>query len=168
MAATHVDEIKAEAAKAHKDATLRERLFDDMQAANKETAVRSAWVLTHLPASDNCHIERHREPLSRLAVTTENISLRRLTLALLERLDWRTAGDDVPEHYMVLLDFCLLHMMLADEPYGVRALCMKLAYQISLPYAELLNELRQSLLLLQPSELGPGVRHTRNKILNSL
>ena len=101
-------------------------------------------------------------------MTTENISLRRLTLALLERLDWRTAGDDVPEHYMVLLDFCLLHMMLADEPYGVRALCMKLAYQISLPYAELLNELRQSLLLLQPSELGPGVRHTRNKILNSL
>ena len=60
------------------------------------------------------------------------------------------------------------HMMMPDEPYGVRSLCMKLAYTLSLPYPELLEEVRQSLLLIEPSELGSGVRHTRNKILKSL
>lgn len=168
MVKTHVDEIKALAGKAHKDAKLRERLFDDMCVPNQETAVRSAWVLTHLPTADNCHIACHRERLIRLAVSVDNTSLRRLSLALLERLDWQTAGEDVPDHYLMLLDYCLLHMMMPEEPYGVRALCMKLAYQISLPYAELLNELRQNLLLLQPSELGAGVRHLRDKIVGKL
>ena len=45
---------------------------------------------------------------------------------------------------------------------------MKLAYKISLPFPELLDELRQSLLLIEPSDLGAGVRCTRNKILKSL
>ena len=74
----------------------------------------------------------------------------------------------MPEYYVTLLDFCMEHMMMPDEPYGVRSLCMKLSYTLSLPYPELLEEVRQSLLLIEPSELGSGVRHTRNKILKSL
>ena len=86
---------------------------------------------------------------------------------LLERLEWgREALDD--ERYVRLLDFCLEHMVLADEPYGIKSLCMKIAYQMCRHYQELKEELRQSLLLMEPSELGTGVRHTRNKILGEM
>ena len=60
------------------------------------------------------------------------------------------------------------HMMMIDEPCGVRSLCMKLAYKLSLPYPELMGELRECLQMIEPTELGAGVRHTRNKILNTL
>ncbi|MBP5535539.1 MAG: hypothetical protein J6X62_01970 [Bacteroidales bacterium] len=166
MATMHIDEIKAIARRAHNNATKREGLFDAIQSTNREVAVQSAWALTHLPKGDNEHIARHREALVVLATTTHDTSLRRITMALLERLDWQSIEvDDTPAYYITLLDFCFEYMMRADEPYGVRSLCMKLAYKISQPYPELLGELRQSLLLIEPSELGAGVRHTRNKLL---
>ncbi len=162
----HIDEIKTIARRAHDSAAVREGLFDTMQGDDREEAVHSAWALTHLPKEDNGHIARHREALVELAITTPDTSLRRITMALLERLDWQSAEvDDTPAYYIALLDFCMEHMMRTDEPYGVRSLCMKLAYKISQPYPELLGELRQSLLLIEPSELGAGVRHTRNKLL---
>lgn len=163
MATMHVDEIKALARKAHSVPQLRERLFADMRGDDRDAAVHAAWALTHLPKDDNEIIAMHRETLTHGAITTADTSLRRLSLALLERIDW--ADDNPPEYYMRLLDFCLEHLMRRDEPYGVRSLCMKIAYKLSLPYPELQEELRQSLLLLEPSELGAGVLHTRNKLL---
>lgn len=169
MATIHIGEIKAIAQKAHCDATLRESLFADMQSSERETAVQAAWALTHLPAIDNCHIDAHRETLVSLAISTPDVSLRRITLTLLERLDWQASNvDETPEYYVALLDFCFEHLLLPDETYGVRSLCMKLAYKISLPFPELLDELRQSLLLIEPTDLGAGVRHTRNKLLKQL
>lgn len=166
MPTLHIDDIKAIARRAHDDAAERERLFAAMRGDDREEAVHAAWALTHLPKGDNDHIARHREALTALATTTPDTSLRRISLALLERIDWTvTDPDEVPEYYVKLLDFSMEHMMMPDEPYGVRALCMKLAYTLSLPYPELLEELRQSLLLIEPTELGAGVRHTRNKIL---
>jgi len=43
-----------------------------------------------------------------------------------------------------------------------------LAFTLCSPYPELREELRQSLLLLEPSNLGAGVNHTRNKVLKAL
>lgn len=169
MAAIHIDEIKAIAQRAHNDAALRESLFADMQGKEREAAVQAAWALTHLPKTDNQHIDAHREALVNIAISTPDVSLRRITLTLLERLDWQAScADETPEYYVALLDFCFEHLSLPDETYGVRSLCMKLAYKISLPFQELLDELRQSLLLIEPSDLGAGVRSTRNKILKSL
>ena len=167
MATIHIDEIKARARRAHEDTAVREAYFTAMLESDRNEAVNAAWTLTHLPKSDDKHIATHREAMVELATTTPDTSLRRITLALLERIDWHF--DKEPSaYYMALLDFCFSHMMRPDEPYGVRSLCMKLAYRLSLPYPELLEELRQSLLLIEPSELGAGVRHTRNKILKSL
>jgi 3-methyladenine DNA glycosylase AlkD len=64
-----------------------------------------------------------------------------------------------------LLDFCLGHLMDPSEAVGVRALCAKLAYLQCRHYPELLGELRQSLLMLDPALLKPGLKHIRNKIL---
>ena len=169
MSTLHINDIKAIAKQAHDSITVREGLFAAMHGDDRDEAVHSAWALTHLPKTDTPHIAKHREELTCLAITTPDTSLRRITLALLERLDWTMDDiDDVPRYYVDLLDFSMEHMMMPDEPYGVRSLCMKIAYTLSLPYPELLEELRQSLLLIEPTELGAGVRHTRNKILKSL
>ena len=169
MSTLHIDDIKAIARRAHDSATYRDSLFEAMLGADRDEAVHSAWALTHMPKTDNCYIAEHRVQLTNLAITTPDTSLRRITLSLLERIDWSVPNpDDVPEYYVALLDFSMEHMMMADEPYGVRSLCMKLAYTLSLPYPELLEEVHQSLLLIEPSELGSGVRHARNKILKSL
>lgn len=166
MATIHIDEIKAIARRAHGDEKACEELFDAVFGGERDAAVNAAWALTHLPREDNGRIAAHREKLTRLALATKDVSLRRITLTLLERLDWTTAADEVPDYYMQLLDFCFEKMMSISEPYGVRSLCMKLAYKISQSYPELVDEVRQSLLLLEPSDLGSGVRCTRSKILS--
>lgn len=169
MATMHIGEIKAIARRAHDNATVREGLLDDMQGSNRDEAVHAAWALTHLPKEDNVYIAAHREEMVRQAITTVDTSLRRIILTLLERIDWSVKDkENVPQYYVELLDYCIEHMMMPEEPYGVRSLCMKLAYRLSLPYPEILDEVRKSLLLIEPTELGAGVRHTRNKILAKL
>lgn len=159
----HIGEIKAMARQAHDDAAAREGLFEALQDYDRDESVHAAWALTHLPKEDNIHIAAHREELVMLATTTPDTSLRRITLSLLERLEW-----DVEEVRTDLLDFCLEHLLLPDEPYGVRALCIKLAYKQCRHYPELCGELKQCLLLMEPTDLGAGVKHTRNKILKNL
>lgn len=161
MATMHIDEVKTLAQSAHRDAKVREELFAEALADVGRPSSLAAWVLTHLPQADNVHIDAHREGLLQVALKTEDTSLRRISLALLERLEWEDAD-------VRLLDFSLDHMMRPDEPYGVRSLCMKLAYEQCRHYPELKEELRQALLLIEPDELGAGVRHTRNKILKML
>ena len=104
-----------------------------------------------------------RARLADYASATPDTSMRRLAMVLLDRLEWSV--DDVRTD---LLDFCLDHMMLPDEPYGVKALCIKLAYLQCRHYPELKAELRQALLLMEPEELGAGVKHTRKKTLERL
>lgn len=159
----HIDEIKTMAMEAHRDAVRRDGLFASMLHGEGREAYYAAWALTHLPPSDNQYIAVHREALVQLAISTPEVPLRRLSMVLLERLEWTV--DDVRTD---LLDFCLEHMMLPEEPYGVKALCMKQAYQQCRHYPELCAELKQSLLLMEPSELGSGVKHTRGKILKML
>ncbi|MBR4506343.1 MAG: hypothetical protein IKP21_06180 [Bacteroidales bacterium] len=159
----HIDNIKALAQSAHNNPDERERLFSAILGGEGKDAYYAAWALTHLPTSDNIYINMYRARLTDFAIATPDTSMRRLALALLERLEWTV--DDIRTD---LLDFCLEHMMLPSEPYGIKALCIKLAYQQCRHYPELKAELRNALLLLEPSELGAGVKHTRKKTLERL
>ena len=163
MSSLRIDDIKAIANEAHRDKGCRDGLFDAMLGGEGKEASNAAWALTHLPAEDNKYIDEHRDALVGLAISTPEVPIRRLSMVLLERLEWGI--DDVRTD---LLDFCLEHMLLPDEPYGVKALCIKLAYQQCRHYPELKEELRQCLMLMEPTELGTGVKHTRGKILKLL
>lgn len=158
-----INDIKFLAKRAHEKEQLREELFSLMQTASGHKASDAAWALTHLPKDDNLHINKHRDELVMLAINTSEVPLRRLSMTLLERLEWGI--EDVRTD---LLDFCLQRMMRSDEPYGVRSLCVKLGYMQCRHYPELLDELKQSLLMMEHTEMGTGLRHTRNKILKLL
>lgn len=151
------------AQEAHRDKACRDGLFSAMLGGEGKEASNAAWALTHLPDADTIYINEYRDALVKLAVTTPEVSLRRLSMTLLERLEWGR-GDVRTD----LLDFCMQRMIRNDEPYGVRALCVKLAYAMCRHYKELQEELRQNLLLMERTEMGSGLRHTRVKILDRL
>ncbi|MBR4804353.1 MAG: hypothetical protein IK032_06910, partial [Bacteroidales bacterium] len=126
-------------------------------------SAEAAWILTHLPNTDNNAIDEYRLQLTETAMSTMNVSLRRLTLALLERLQWNE--QDIRSDF---LDFCFERMLNNDETYGVRALCIKIAYAQCRHYVELREELRISLSLIEPETIGSGLKHCRNKTLQQL
>ena len=163
MSSLRIGDIKAMAQKAHRDKECRDGLFEAMLSGKGKEASNAAWALTHLPDEDNQYIDEHRDELVRLATSTSEVPVRRLSMTLLERLEWGI--DDVRTD---LLDFCLERMVMNEEPYGVRSLCIKLAYMMCRHYPELKAELRQSLLLMERTEMGSGVRHTHGKVLRLL
>ena len=148
-------DIHALALQAQQDNRLLQQLFATTLSGQGREARYAAWTLTHLPPSTNPAIAAHRDPLVTLALTTPDSSLLRLTLNLLARLTWQT--DNIRTD---LLDFCLAAIPNPRQPYGVRALCIKLAWQQCRHYPELAAELRQTLLLLDPADLKPGLKHT--------
>lgn len=120
-------------------------------------ARNAAWVLTHKPLSEIRMLPPDR--LIDLALTTSDTSLRRLVLCLVEKLPMSQE-----EMRTDLLDFCLLHMRLPQEPPGVQALCMKLAHSMCSPYPDLVREFQETLSIMQPELYKPGVRHLINKM----
>lgn len=160
MESLHIDDVKALAMSAHGNAGVRRSLFADALEGEGRASANALWALTHLPSQDDVFIAEHRQGLTALALEAADATRRRLALTLLERLEWGVDQVDT-----ALLDFCLGHLMDPSEAVGVRALCAKLAYRQCRHYPELLGELRQSLLMLDPALLKPGLRHVRNKIL---
>jgi hypothetical protein len=91
-------------------------------------------------------------------MTTPDTPLRRLTLCLVEKQP--ILEEEINTDF---LDFCLLHMRLIQEPPGVQALCMKLAYRMCSFYPELMHEFQVNLSIIQPELLKPGVKHLIKK-----
>ena len=128
-------------------------LYDgDMRVARN-----AAWVLTHKPVSQIRTLPYN--DLIDLTMSTPDTPLRRLVLNLVEK-------QEITEESMRtdFLDFCLLHMRLPQEPPGVQALCMKLAYSMCSHYPELLHEFQVTLDIMQPEQHKPGVEHLIAKL----
>lgn len=132
-------------------------LLTCLDDADIRMARNAAWVLTHKPLSEIRMLPPDR--LIDLALTTSDTSLRRLVLCLVEKIPMSQEGMRTD-----LLDFCLLHMRLPQEPPGVQALCMKLAHSMCSPYPDLVREFQETLSIMQPELYKPGVRHLINKM----
>ncbi|MBO4600345.1 MAG: hypothetical protein J5641_06360 [Bacteroidales bacterium] len=128
------------------------QLYDNIFGTDNRVARNAAWALTHKPASELIPLPQDR--LVDFALSTPDTSLRRLTLALIER-----QGIKEEDMRTDLLDFCLRHMVLLDEPSGIQALCLKLAYQMCGYYPELMREFEETLNLMQPESYKAGMRH---------
>ena len=95
------------------------------------------------------------------AIRTENSSIRRLSLNIIERLEM--SEEDLRTDF---LDFCLDHMMDVEEFPGVQAVCMKLAYRMCKFYPELMDELKRTLEAMDIDYYKPAVKCARNRILS--
>lgn len=140
-------------------ADLYRLLFDD----EKRVSDNAAWVLTHISRNDRKFLEAHRDELIDKSLHTSSVTKQRLILRLLV---------DIPFPESALrtdfLDYCLQGIPDINIPYGVRSLCMKLAFMQCRHYPELLGELRSILELMEPQSLSSGLVCARRNVLASI
>jgi len=123
---------------------------------------RSAlWGLTKASDKELSQLQVLLDELIDQAMHTENSSVRRLTLNIIERLE--LTEDRLRTDF---LDFCMEHMVAGDEFPGVQTLCMKLAYRMCGFYPELKEEFKRIIEAMEIDYYKPAVIGLRNKILN--
>ena len=123
---------------------------------------RSAlWGLTKASKTELTPLQALLNKLMDQAMNTDNSSVRRLTLNIIERL---TIGEkDLRTDF---LDFCFEHMISFDEFPGIQSVCMKLAYRLCEFYPELKDELIRTLDAMDIGYYKPAVKGVRSRILS--
>ena len=123
---------------------------------------RSAlWGLTKASNEELSQLQVQLNELTDQAMQTENSSVRRLSLNIIERL--KIDEEDLRTDF---LDFCLEHMVSIEEYPGIQTLCMKLAYRMCNYYPELMGELKRTIEAMEIDYYKPAVKGLRKKILS--
>ena len=128
----------------------------------KYRVARSAlWGLTKATDEELSVLQVLLNELIDQAMNTDNSSVRRLTLNIIERLTLEE--DDLRTDF---LDFCFNHMLNLEEPSGIQSICMKLACRMCRFYPELMDELRRTLEGMEIEYYKPAIKCIRKRILN--
>ena len=123
---------------------------------------RSAlWGLTKATDKELSELQTILNELINQVMQTDNSSVRRLTLNIIERL--KMDEDDLRTDF---LNFCLEHMVSFEEFPGIQTLCMKLAFRMCSFYPELMDELKRTLEAMEIGYYKPAVKCLRQRILN--
>jgi hypothetical protein len=136
--------------------SFAEYLFDDDGRVRRH----AAWVLTKCSDDELLRLLPLQQRLTDLALQTDDSSLCRLTLHLLERMPMEKESMRTD-----LLDFCLSHMQLPNEFPGVQTLCMKIAHRACSAYPELTAEFRRILENWNEAYYTPAILGLRRKLL---
>ena len=135
----------------------RRYVFD----SDYRVARSSLWGLTKATGEELSELQVILNELIDQAMQTENSSVRRLTLNIIERL--KMDEDDLRTDF---LDFCFEHMVSIEEFPGILTLCMKLAYRMCSYYPELKDELKRTLGAMEIEYYKPAVKCLRKRILS--
>ncbi len=127
----------------------RRYIFD----SDYRVARSALWGLTKATNEELSDLQVILNELIDKAMQTENSSVRRLTLNIIERLTLEE--DDMRTDF---LDFCFEHMVSIEEYPGIQTLCMKLAYRMCTFYP--------ALEAMEIDYYKPAVKGLRKKILS--
>ena len=119
------------------------------------------WGLTQATNEELSALQVILNDLIDQAMKTDNSSVRRLTLNIIERL--KIDKDDLRTDF---LDFCFEHMLNLEEPSGIQSICMKLACRMCRFYPELKDELKRTLEGMEIEYYKPAIKCIRKRILN--
>jgi hypothetical protein len=119
------------------------------------------WGLTKAKDEELSELKVIYNELIDQAMQTENSSVRRLTLNIIEKL--KMDEDDLRTDF---LDFCFEHMVSIEEFSGTQTLCMKLAFRMCTFYPELMDELKRTLEAMEIDYYKPAVKCLRKRILS--
>ena len=123
---------------------------------------RSAlWGLTKASKEELSQLQVILDKFINQAMQTDNSSVRRLSLNVIERLVMNE--NDLRTDF---LDFCFEHMMDVEEYPGIQSVCMKLAFRMCKFYPELMDELKRTLEAMEIDYYKPAVKCVRSRILN--
>ena len=135
----------------------RRYIFD----SDYRVARSALWGLTKATNEELSDLQVILNELIDKAMQTENSSVRRLTLNIIERLTLEE--DDMRTDFLV---FCFEHTVSIEEYPGIQTLCMKLAYRMCTFYPELMDELMRTLEAMEIDYYKPAVKGLRKKILS--
>ncbi len=141
----------------------KEELFRVMMDDEGRAGGNAAWVFSHFSEADNEWLFSKQQELIEAVMHTESITKRRIMMTLLERQPFTKEGFRAD-----YLDFCLEHMAMLEEPYGIRALCMKQAFVQCSLVPELLPELEATLRLMDDNFLSSGLRTAKRNVLKKI
>lgn len=131
-----------------------------MHDEDYQVARNALWGLTKATNTELSQLQPLLDDLINLAMTHDNSSVRRLTLNVIERLQF--TEDNLRTDF---LDFCIAHMIDANEFPGIQSLSMKLAYRMCSFYPELKEELIRTLEAMDPAYYSPAATSVRRRIL---
>ena len=149
--------VKLLAAQLRRDDAGKAALFALLDDADKRVADNAAWLLSHIAGRGDAFFGTpRRQVLRTAAMRTGDDTLRRLLLTVLYAV-----GSDPAETEPAVdfLDFCLAGVA-STLPAATRALCLKLALRICLPYPELRTELRMVMAQAEDGEVPPALAAT--------
>ncbi len=129
--------------------------------ADYRVARSALWGLTKASDDELSQLQVLLNELIEQAMQTENSSVRRLTLSIIEQLE--LTEDNLRTDF---LDFCMEHMVAGDEFPGVQTLCMKLAYRMCNFYPELMEEFKRVVDAMEIDYYKPAVKGLRARILS--
>ena len=66
------------------------------------------------------------------------------------------------------IDYCIAKITACSQPYGVRALCIKLAWEQMKFHQELLAELKLALEMLEQETLSPGLASAKRQVMKKM
>ena len=135
----------------------RRYIFD----SDYRVARSALWGLTKATNEELSALQVILNELIEQAMQTDNSSIRRLTLNIIERL--KMNEEDLRTDF---LDFCFEHMVSIEEFPGIQTLCMKLAYCMCTFYSELMDELKRTLEAMEIDYYKPAVKCLRIRILS--
>ena len=135
----------------------RRYIFD----SDYRVARSALWGLTKATDKELSALQALLNELINQAMQTDNSSVRRLTLNIIERLT--LDEDDLRTDF---LDFCFEHMISIEEFSGIQTLCMKLAYRMCTFYPELTDELKRTIDAMEIDYYKPAVKCLRKRILS--
>jgi len=132
-----------------------------MHNEDYQVARNALWGLTKATNKELSQLQIILDDLIDLAMQTDNSSVRRLSLNLIEKL--KMEEEDLRTDF---LDFCLEHMSSIEEYPGIQSLCMKLAFRICKFYPELMDELKRTIEGMEIDYYKPAVKSVRSRILS--
>ena len=131
-----------------------------MHDEDYQVARNALWGLTKASDKELSQLQPLLHELIDNALRTDNSSVRRLTLNIIERL--KMSEDDLRTDF---LDFCLEHMQSIEEFPGIQSLCMKLAFRMCKFYPELMDEFMRTLETMEIGYYKPAVKCVHGRIL---
>lgn len=143
------------------DTAREQELYSLLFDANDRVSYNAAWILTHFSERENEWLYSKQTQLIDQVLTCNYIGKRRLILAII----YKQPLANPPR--VDFLDFCLKRMISKAEPYGTRALCMKLAYELCRSIPQLKQELLITLEMIE-GELSPAIQVTKKHILKAI
>ena len=143
--------------------SLKEQLYQLTLDDDRRVATNALWVFTHFALADNEWLYAKHDQLIDRCLNEKDATKLGLMLNLLLRQPY--TEEDIRTDF---IDYCLVRLADPKSPYAVRAQCIKLAYEQMGYWPELLNELRQTLMMINCEPLSPGLRSAWRQVMKRI